>query len=77
MRSLKKISIATDTPGYRAEIRTASSSTGPLGAVDSGTHVIAGTTTFPLTGATSRYYIVWIVDLGGLRQAHINEVRAG
>ena len=75
--ALKKISIATDTPGYRAQIRTASSSTGPLGAVDSGTHVIAGTTTFPLTGATSRYYIVWIVDLGGLRQAHINEVRAG
>jgi serine/threonine protein kinase len=75
--ALRTITVSTDTPGYRAQIRTASSSTGPLGAVDSATKPVAGSTTFSLNGATSRYYIVWIVDLGGLRQAHINEVKAG
>jgi serine/threonine-protein kinase len=74
---LKKLTVTTDTPGYKAQIRTASSATGPLGAVDSPTQTVSATTTFPLTGATSRYYIVWITDLGGNRQAHINEVKAG
>jgi serine/threonine protein kinase len=74
---LKRLIITTDTPGYRAQIRITASPTGPLGAVDSPTRTVSGTTAFALTGATSRYYNVWITDLGGLRQAHINEVRAG
>ena len=75
--ALRKVTVLTDTPGYRAQIRTTSSTTGPLGTVDSPTRTVSGTTAFPLNGATSRYYVIWITDLGGLRQAHINEVRAG
>jgi serine/threonine-protein kinase len=74
-RQVKHLTIHTDTPGFTAEIRAGASPTGPWTTVAPG-KTVAGTTTFTLSGADARYYMVWITDLGGMSVAHVNEVRA-
>jgi hypothetical protein len=37
---------------------------------------MTATTTFTLTKARARYYVLWITDLGGLSAAHVDEVQA-
>jgi len=75
--TLSRITMITDTPGFKAEIQ--------------GTNVLGGTptklsddkttsrsTSFTIDeSAPKRYYIVWITNLAhGATLAHVNEVRA-
>jgi hypothetical protein len=69
-----QVTIVSDTPGFTAQIRTASSPSGPLGPPDSASQTVSGTTAFPLRGRTARYFVVWITSLGANRQVHVNEV---
>jgi len=75
--ALSRIVISTDTPGFTAEIRTLSSTdaSGP-GPLDSDARSVGSSTVFPLLGKSSRYYLVWITDLGGRSSVHVNEVKA-
>jgi serine/threonine-protein kinase len=68
-----RVTVVTDTPGFTAEIRTLPSATGPLGPLDSVSQTLTGTTTFPLRGLTSRYFVLWITDLGGSSSVRVNE----
>ena len=47
-----------------------------LDAVDSASQTAGATTTFDLRGATARYYIVWITNLGSNASVRIEEVTA-
>jgi hypothetical protein len=76
VRELSTITVRTDTPGFTAEILAGNSLTGVAPKIDSGKQQVASSTTFDLSGARARYYIVWITDLGGLVSAHVNEVTA-
>jgi serine/threonine protein kinase len=72
-----RITLVTDTPGFTASIRTLSSpSAGAPGPSDSVGAVVGKTQTFDLEGRSSRYFLLWITDLGANRAAHVNEVRA-
>ena len=74
---LSRVTVVTDTPGFTAEIRTLSSTdaSGP-GPLDSDARSVGSSTVFPLLGKSSRYYVVWITNLGGQSSVHVNEVRA-
>jgi hypothetical protein len=72
---LKSVTVTTDTPGYTAQVRAGASPTGPF-ASDSPSKRVGTRTTFALNGKTSRYYVVWITDLGPSAFAHVNEVKA-
>ena len=74
-RTLERVTLVTDTPGYSALIKGGPSSSGPFTPV-SGTRVVGSTTTFFLHGNAAHYYLVWITDLGGQSSVHVNEVRA-
>jgi tRNA A-37 threonylcarbamoyl transferase component Bud32 len=73
--TLHRVTVTTDTLGFSATIRAGDSPTGPFHDV-SDSKAVAGTTTFDLHDAKARYFVVWITDLGGLSQAHVNEVTA-
>jgi eukaryotic-like serine/threonine-protein kinase len=68
-----RVTVRTDTPGFRARIEAGSSKSGPFSAV-SGSKVAGSSTTFSVHGGAARYYVVWITKLSGF--AHVNEVRA-
>jgi hypothetical protein len=75
--TLSKLGLATDTPGFVAQIRAGDSATGPFHAV-SGSKTVRTQTFFDLTDAKGRYFLVWITKLGtGYPYAHVNEVTAG
>jgi serine/threonine-protein kinase len=74
--TLESVRVSTDTPGFTAEIHTIASPTARLGPADSGSQPVGNTSTFSLRGRESRYYVVWITDLGGNASAHLNEVSA-
>jgi hypothetical protein len=74
-KTVSQLRVSTDTPGYTAVIQAGDSPTGPFDDV-SQPKTVNGTTTFALTNAHTRYYVVWITDLGSLSAAHVNEVRA-
>jgi tRNA A-37 threonylcarbamoyl transferase component Bud32 len=74
---LSRITIATDTPGFTAEIQA----TNVLGGTPqpvSDQQVVGRSTAFDINaGAPKRFYIVWITKLPpGVSYAHVNEVRA-
>ena len=71
----KSLTVTSDTPGYTAEIRTGTSPTGPFEQKVSDPQTVEEETTFELTDAKARYFLVWITSLDGV--AHVNEVRAG
>jgi serine/threonine-protein kinase len=75
--TLESVRVTTDTPGFTAVIHTIASPTGSLGPADSSSQAVGSTSTFSLRGRESRYYVVWITDLGGNRSAHLNEISAG
>jgi eukaryotic-like serine/threonine-protein kinase len=75
-RRVKTITVRTDTPGYTAEILATNSLSATNPAVDSTSQTVGGTTVFTLRGATARYYIVWITNLGHDGSADVNEVTA-
>jgi eukaryotic-like serine/threonine-protein kinase len=74
---LSRITVATDTPGFTAEIR-ATNIQGTPGQKVSDSRVVGGTTKFDIKVPTpKRFYVVWITKLApGGHFAHVNEVRA-
>jgi serine/threonine protein kinase len=74
-RKVKSITVKSTTPGFTAEILAGDSLDSTL-KVDSTKQTVGASTTFGLRGATARYFIVWITDLGGLQSARINEITA-
>ena len=75
---LRRLTIASDTPGYVARIEAGSSSNGPFDSVSS-SQTVGARTTFSLSGdSAQRYYLVWITRLApGVNRAHVNEVSSG
>jgi len=76
--TLKTMTIATDTPGFTAEIRAGDSPTGPFAPV-SPSQTVGASTTFTLNGGSHRYWLVWLTSLpqdGPRPYAHVNEVTA-
>jgi serine/threonine-protein kinase len=72
--SPREIIVTTDTPGFKAEIRSGDSPLGPFEAV-SESRTVEETTTFPVNdGTKARYFVVWITALDHV--AHVNEARA-
>jgi eukaryotic-like serine/threonine-protein kinase len=69
----KELVVTTTTPGFQAEIQAGDAQDGPFHAV-SDSQVVDATTTFELSNAKGRYFVVWITSLDG--QAKINEVKA-
>ena len=75
--TLARITVVTDTPGFKAEIQATNVSGGTPSKV-SANQVVARATRFTLDEtAPKRYYIVWITNFAeGITLAHVNEVRA-
>jgi len=71
----KTLTIATDTPGFTAQIKAGDSLTGPFHAVSASKTVTGTTAGFTLKGG-GRDFLVWITDLGGHDQIRIQTVRA-
>jgi len=72
-QEIATVTVASDTPGFTAELQSGSSPTGPFETVGEG-KTIAASTTFELADVSTRYLVVWITDLDG--RAHINEITA-
>jgi eukaryotic-like serine/threonine-protein kinase len=73
---LGKIELATDTPGFRAQIQSGASPSGGFSPV-SGSRTVEDSTSFSLDlSSPERYYLVWITRLPPAGEAHVNEVRA-
>jgi serine/threonine-protein kinase len=74
--TLHHLAVTTDTPGFEAKILAGDSASGPFHDV-SGSQTVSDSTTFDLSNAHARYFVVWITNLGaGTHQAHVNEVKA-
>lgn len=72
-RELSQLAVASDTPGFIAEIRAGDTPQGPFETVGA-SKTVGASTVWNLDAAEARYYVVWITDLDG--RAHINEVDA-
>jgi eukaryotic-like serine/threonine-protein kinase len=70
---LSELTVATDTPGFTAEIRASNEPDGGFQRV-SGSETVEGETAFELRGGNYRYYLVWITDPN--TRAHVSEVTA-
>ncbi|HET8607930.1 MAG TPA: protein kinase [Gaiellaceae bacterium] len=74
--TLSKLGIATDTPGYTAQIKAGDSPSGPFHPVSS-SQIVETNTYFTLSGAKGRYFLIWITRLGdGYDHADVNAVSA-
>ena len=67
------LTLATETPGYNAQIQVGSSPTGPFVAV-SGSKQVTGRTVFALRPRRARYLVVWITSMPTGGVAAVNEV---
>jgi serine/threonine-protein kinase len=74
-KKLTQLFVRSDTPGFSATIFSGNSSSGGF-AADSKSQTAAFNTTFSLKGASARYYVVWITDLGQNSSVELNEVTA-
>ena len=74
-KKLTQLVVRSDTPGFSATIFSGNSSSGGFTA-DSKSQTAALNTTFSLKGASARYYVVWITDLGPNSSVELNEVTA-
>jgi hypothetical protein len=72
---VKHLTVTSDTPGFTAEIQEGNSAGGPFTTV-SGSKVVGAQTTFAVSGAHDRYYVIWITALGDHESADVNEVTA-
>jgi len=75
--SVKRITVVTDTPGFKAEIDGTNVQGGtPVKISDNKT--VGRTTAFDIDSSVpKRYYVIWITHLAsGATFAHVNEVRA-
>jgi serine/threonine-protein kinase len=71
----RSLTIQSDSPGYTAVIKSGNSPTGPFTA-DSSAEPAGATATFELNGATARYFLIWITNLGPSDQVSVNEAAA-
>jgi serine/threonine-protein kinase len=69
------LTVRSTTPGFTAEILAGNTLSSTL-KVDSSKQQVGATTTFALRGATARYFVVWITDLGSNSSVRIDEVTA-
>ena len=72
-KTLTKLVVRSDTPGFSATIKSSNSSSGGFAPVST-SHTAAFNTTFALNGDSARYYLVWITDLGPNSSVELNEV---
>ncbi|HEY6835030.1 MAG TPA: protein kinase [Gaiellaceae bacterium] len=75
VKKVSKVIVTSDTPGFTAKIMAGQSASGPFAPV-SGSRTAGSSTTFTLSGARARYFVVWITDLGPNASVHVNEVTA-
>jgi eukaryotic-like serine/threonine-protein kinase len=69
----REIIVDSNTPGYRALIQSSDHEYGPF-TPDSDSEVGSSHTVFDLHGATARYYLIWITNLGPANYVGIGEV---
>ncbi len=72
---LKTLTVRSPTPGFQASVLSGDSQTGPF-SPDSGSVDVGASTTIPLNGRSSRYFVVWITRLPAGGKAEISEVTA-
>ncbi len=70
---VRELIVDSSTPGYRALIQSSDDEFGPF-TPDSDSVVGSSHTVFDLHGATARYYLIWITNLGPSNQVGISEV---
>jgi hypothetical protein len=73
--ALKTVTVASDTPGFTAQILAGGSRTGTF-TPDSTSQQVGSSTTFTLKGRNVRYFVVWVTNLGSYSSVHVNEVKA-
>lgn len=75
---LGALTVASDTPGFVADVKAGASSSGPFDTV-SGSQTVDDRTTFHLSVPTARrYYLLWITRLAsGAERTHVSEVTSG
>lgn len=69
----RRVTVATATPGFEAQVRAGGSVKGPFAAV-SGVESVTGRTTFELRPRRSRYLVLWITSMPPGGVAAVNEV---
>ena len=69
-----QLALATDTPGFTAEIRAGDSAEGPFDTVVGQGQTVESSTTWDLEDTEARYFAIWITQLDSV--AHVNEVEA-
>jgi eukaryotic-like serine/threonine-protein kinase len=74
-QKVKRVSVASNTPGFSAKIELGQTSTGPFTPVSS-TQTVGSRTVFSLKGPAARYYVIWITELPSGGVAHVDEVTA-
>jgi len=72
-REVSKLTVTTDTPGFRAEILAGDTAEGPFETVGA-SKTVGATTSWQLDSVDKSYYVIWITELD--RVAHVNEVKA-
>lgn len=70
-----RVVVATETPGYTADVRVGSSPAGPFVAV-SKERSLEARTTFALTPRSGRYLMLWITSMPEDGAAAVNEITA-
>jgi hypothetical protein len=70
-----RLTVATESPGYTAEVRVGVTPKGPFTAVSEG-KVIAAKTTFVLRPRRARYLMLWITAIPTPGAAAVNEITA-
>jgi eukaryotic-like serine/threonine-protein kinase len=71
---LSGLTVTSETPGFSAEIRAGGSAEGPFDRTVSDNKEVGARTTFPVSGGSARFFVVWITSLDSV--ARINEVNA-
>jgi serine/threonine-protein kinase len=74
-KKVASITVDSTTPGFTAEILAGNTLSTSM-QIDAAKQTVGAATTFTLRGATARYYVVWITDLGSNSSVRITEVRA-
>jgi len=70
-----RVTVATESPGYKAQVRVGKSALGPFVAV-SQTKVTTPRTTFALKPRRGRYLMLWITSMPATGTAAVNEITA-
>jgi len=73
--TLHRLTVTTTKPGFRARVEAGDSRSGPFHDV-SPVQTVDARTTFDLSDAKARYFVLWITNVGASGQAYVNEVSA-